>query len=52
MSVVTFTIILLIAYLVGLKFLSYFAHRISASIVGSATLCFSRWIQRRGRQLH
>jgi hypothetical protein len=23
-----------------------------ASIVGSATLCFSRWIQRRGRQLH
>ena len=24
----------------------------SASIVGSATLCFSRWIQRRGRQLH
>lgn len=31
MSVVTFTIILLIAYLVGLKFLSYFAHRISTN---------------------
>src|SRR5262247_3471137 len=24
----------------------------SASIMGSATLCFSRWTQRRGRQLH
>ena len=23
-----------------------------ASIMGSATLCFSRWTQRRGRQLH
>src|SRR5215475_15387966 len=23
-----------------------------ASIIGSATLCFSRWTQRRGRQLH
>lgn len=31
MSVVNFTIILLIAYLVGLKFLSYFAHRISTN---------------------
>ena len=29
MSVVNFTILLLILYLVGLKFLSYFAHRIS-----------------------
>ena len=31
MSVVNFTILLLIVYLVGLKFLSYFAHRISTS---------------------
>lgn len=31
MSVVNFTIILLILYLVGLKFLSYFAHRISTN---------------------
>ena len=29
----------------------FFLHN-TASIVGSATLCFSRWIQRRGRQLH
>jgi hypothetical protein len=26
--------------------------KILASIMGSATLCFSRWTQRRGRQLH
>ncbi len=31
MSVVNFTILLLIVYLVGLKFLSYFAHRISTN---------------------
>ena len=30
----------------------FYAYPTMASIVGSATLCFSRWIQRRGRQLH
>ena len=29
-----------------------FEERLGASIIGSATLCFSRWTQRRGRQLH